>query len=64
MDSPRVVYVPRPDATPETELSALASVYAFTLQRHQDKQKGGAATAPDARKESNESGAIIVHNQT
>jgi hypothetical protein len=31
MDSPRLTYSPRPDATPEAEVSALASVYRFLL---------------------------------
>lgn len=51
MDSPRIVYTPRPDATPETELATLANVYAFILQKHQEKQKGGPETAPDDAKE-------------
>jgi hypothetical protein len=61
--TPRVTYVPRRDATPETEISALASVYAFILQSQREKQKGGAATAPDARKETDESGEIIIPNR-
>jgi hypothetical protein len=31
MSSPRITYTSRPDATPETEASVLASVYAFLL---------------------------------
>jgi hypothetical protein len=31
---PRTVYSPRPDATPENELNALACVYRFVLERH------------------------------
>ena len=31
MSSPRVTYVPRPDAAPKSELDALASVYRFVL---------------------------------
>jgi hypothetical protein len=31
MDSPRLTYSPRPDTTPEAEVSALASVYRFLL---------------------------------
>jgi hypothetical protein len=30
----RLIYTPRPDATPESELSALAAVYKFLLNRH------------------------------
>ena len=31
MSSPRIIYTPRPDATPEAELSTLANVYRFLL---------------------------------
>ena len=31
MDSPRITYTPRPDATPETEVTALAAIYKFVL---------------------------------
>jgi hypothetical protein len=31
MDSPRLTYSPRPDTTPEAEVSTLASVYRFLL---------------------------------
>ena len=48
MSSPRIMYRPRPDATSEEELKALSASYAFILQAHQEKQKGGgAATEPD-----------------
>jgi hypothetical protein len=55
MNSTRIVYAPRPDAAPETEFSALASVYRLVLESYA-KKKGSPATAPDARKESNGSG--------
>jgi hypothetical protein len=58
--APRVLYRPREDASAEGELNALASVYAFCLHKHQERKKGGAATAPDARKESNGSGKVII----
>jgi hypothetical protein len=63
MSSPRIMYRLRPDATSASEVSALASVYAFILQKHQEKQKGGAETAPNARKESNGSGKAIIPKQ-
>lgn len=31
-------YIPRPDATPEAELSALAAVYKFCLESHTNKR--------------------------
>jgi hypothetical protein len=46
MGESRIVYTPRPDATPESEASALASVYRFLLDRHANKD-GGSATASD-----------------
>ena len=55
MSSSRITYAPRPDATPEAELEALASVYRFILDR-KAKKKGARPGAPDARKESNGSG--------
>jgi hypothetical protein len=37
MDSPRITYTPRPDATPEAELNVLANVYRFILDCHAKK---------------------------
>jgi hypothetical protein len=34
MSSPRIVYVSRPDVTPESELSVLANVYAYLIKTH------------------------------
>jgi hypothetical protein len=34
MDSPRITYTPRADATSESELNVLACVYRFVLERH------------------------------
>jgi len=39
MSRPRVTYTARPDATPEGKISALASVYAFVLRKHRERQK-------------------------
>ena len=43
MDSPRITYIPHPDASPESELSVLASVYAYLLQNHDSEQAAKAA---------------------
>ena len=43
MTSARIVYTPHPDATPETEASALASAYRFLLDRHAKAEKNSAA---------------------
>ena len=34
MNSPRIIYTPRPGTTPESELNVLACVYRFVLERH------------------------------
>ena len=38
-NAPRIVYTPRLGVTPEDELAALASVYAFVLQKYQKRQQ-------------------------
>jgi hypothetical protein len=38
MDKPRLVYVPREDATPEAELAALVTVYQFVLEHAEHKK--------------------------
>jgi hypothetical protein len=48
--SPRITYVARPNATPETELSALVAVYKFVLDCHA-KKEAAPENRPDARKE-------------
>ncbi len=50
MSSSRISYVPRPDATPEDAINALASVYTLLLDRYAEKE-GGPTTAPDDAKE-------------
>jgi hypothetical protein len=35
----RIAYTARPDATPEGERETLASIYAFVLRSHQERQK-------------------------
>ena len=39
MGSHRITYVARPNATPETELSALATIYRFILSKSNASQK-------------------------
>jgi len=36
-----ITYTPRPDATPEAELSALASVYRFIIDSHANTNAAG-----------------------
>ena len=40
----RVTYTPRPDATPEGELSTLAAIYAFVIRAHEQKKAAAPAT--------------------
>lgn len=47
MSTPHVTYTPRPDATPEGEIAALASVYAFILQYGQEKRAAGSGQDHD-----------------
>jgi hypothetical protein len=44
-----VIYAPRPNATPEGELAALAAVYALVIQAHERNM--AAAPANERRKE-------------
>jgi hypothetical protein len=46
MNRPHIAYTPRPDATPERELSTLAQIYKFVLE----SQKAARPTPePDGR---------------
>jgi hypothetical protein len=47
--SPGVTYTPRPDASPEGELTALAAIFAFVIQAHE--RNIVAAPANESRKE-------------
>ena len=39
MSGARIAYTARSDATPERERETLASIYAFVLRTHQERQK-------------------------
>lgn len=47
MSSPRISYVPHPDATPEAERSALANVFKFVLARDCAKDGGRPSATTD-----------------
>jgi len=50
-----MTYVPRSDATPDAELSALANVYKFVLSKSDASQKGvEPAPKPDSRNDAKE----------
>jgi len=52
MAESKVIYPPRPDATPESELSALVAAYRFLMSDCHVSEKGAQPGAPDAAKES------------
>ena len=51
MDSVCVTYKPRPDATPESGLTALTAVYAFILEAHAKKCAAKQSGQDDAQGE-------------
>jgi hypothetical protein len=52
MDKPTVAYTPLPNATPESELDALADIYAFVLEAHAMKMAAApSGQAVDVRKD-------------
>ena len=54
-------YVPRPDVTPEAEISALAAIYKLCLNSSHVKKGAAPESRPDAGKEINErSGKSII----
>ncbi len=50
MSNPRIIYRPRPDTTPESELNALAAVYRFILDCKAKKEAAPASRSDDAMK--------------
>jgi len=51
MSSARITYTPRPDATPESELDALAAIYKFILECHASKKAADPTGDPNEVKE-------------
>jgi hypothetical protein len=49
MSSPRIIYTPRPDATPDAELNVLANVYRFILDCHAKQVAAEPIPEPDGR---------------
>ena len=61
MSGARIAYTVRPDATPEGERAALASIYAFVLRTHQERQEAvPSKRAEDADSTPDGSGAAPV----
>ena len=49
MNNRAVTYTPRPDATPEGELTALAAVYRFILEAHARKKAAAPSGQDDGK---------------
>jgi hypothetical protein len=58
---PSVVYSPRPDATPERELSALAAAYKFILDRRTEKGATRPGDPDDAKGSKHDRATVSVH---
>jgi hypothetical protein len=43
MNSPRIVHVPHPDASLESELDVLANIYAYLIRTHDSKRAAESA---------------------
>lgn len=54
-----ITYAPRPDTTPETEISALGNVYRFILDCHAKKEAAPASRPDDAKEIKN----VSRHNE-
>jgi hypothetical protein len=63
-DDPCLVYSPREDASPEGELAALAAVYKFVLERHNERKKssGNESEGEGARSSSSQERYPMARN--
>ena len=62
MNSPRIAYTPRPDATPEGELNALASIYRFVLYSAHENAAGRTSTNGGDEKERSRNDSLAKTN--
>jgi hypothetical protein len=60
MDSARITYDPHVDATPESELEALATVYAFILDCHANRKGAEQSARHDAKETENARARTIL----
>jgi hypothetical protein len=60
-----IVYSPRPDATPETERSALAAVYKLCFESHAKKKAAGVSSTngDDAKGSRHDRARHIIQDQ-
>jgi hypothetical protein len=60
---PGVAYAPRPDATPEAEISALAAVYRIVLSRKKEAVSPD-KSGPDDEKERSSNDSLASNHST
>jgi hypothetical protein len=61
-DMQYITYSPRADATPESELTALAGVYAYLLKTREGKKAVGPAPESDSRDGTKDSNGCIAYS--
>jgi hypothetical protein len=59
----RIIYIPRPDATPKAELDALAAAYRFILDCHAKKKAAKSDRCNDAAIVKNTEGVSHVEQR-
>ena len=65
MDNRRIVYSPRPDTTPETELSTLAAIYRFAVACHlQERGRLPDKSGPDDEKVRSSNDSLASNHST
>ncbi len=63
MSEPAITYAPRPDATPEGEMSALAKIYEYVLNCSNAKEAAPESRPEDARKDQDARTRISIPKQ-
>jgi hypothetical protein len=65
-DAPRITYSTRPDATSETEVSALAAIYKLCVNSHAHKKAAGVSSTngDDAKGSKHDRARDIIQDQT
>jgi hypothetical protein len=63
VNKPRVVYQPRVDASPETEVNVLAAVYRFILDCHAKKKGTRPGAHDDAERRSSDGAKTSIRER-
>jgi hypothetical protein len=61
-EAQRLIYTPRPEATPECEVAVLGSVYAFLLNRYAKKKGHPVTNRSDDLAENEKGGRYVEHS--